>query len=109
MSNMNTIVFNEQNSFRLLKQLSFPRLGGTKEEQKAAHLLKQYLRSIKLTPREETFRIQTYQAVNASLEVLAPYRKKYQAAVIGNSGSTPDKGISAEIVHLTSAEPVHLK
>jgi len=106
---MNTIVFDELNAFQLLKRLSFPRLGGTPEEQKAANLLKQYLRSIGLTPKEETFRIQTFKDIKASLEVLTPYRKTYEAAVIGNSGSTPDKGVTAEIVHLTSSEPSHLK
>ncbi|MEW6026639.1 MAG: M28 family peptidase [Planctomycetota bacterium] len=106
---MSNIVFDGQNAFNLLKRLSFPRLGGTPEEKKAANLLKQYLRSIGLKPKEETFRIQTYKDINASLEVLTPYRKKYEAAVIGNSGSTPGKGITAEVVHITSSEPSHLK
>lgn len=106
---MPSINFDGNRAFNLLKQISFPRLGGTPEEKKAAGLLKGYLRSIGLAPKEETFKIQTYRDIRASLEVLSPYRRKYQAAVIGNSGSTPDKGITTGLVHITSSEPGHLK
>ncbi|MBI4833546.1 MAG: M28 family peptidase [Planctomycetes bacterium] len=103
------IIFNEQNAYRLLKQLAFPRLGGTKEEKAAADLLKKYLKSIGLTAKEETFQMQTFKDISASLEVLTPYRKKYKVSVMGNSGSTPRGGIKAELAHFISSAPEELK
>jgi hypothetical protein len=103
------ILFNEQNAYRLLKQIAFPRLGGTKEEKAAADLLKRYLKSIGLAAREETFQMQTFKDISASLEVLSPYRKKYKVSVMGNSGSTPAKGIKAGLAHLVSSTPEDLK
>ncbi|MEK7448377.1 MAG: M28 family peptidase [Planctomycetota bacterium] len=106
---MTNIVFDGPRAFWLLQQLSFPRLGGTPTEKKAADLLRKYLRSIGLNPKEETFKVQTYQDIRASVEVIAPYRKKYEVSVIGNSGSTPQSGIKSELVHLISTDPAHLK
>ncbi|MDI6733725.1 MAG: M28 family metallopeptidase [Planctomycetota bacterium] len=99
---MKDTIFNQHNAFALLKRISFPRLGGTAGEKKAVRILKQYLVSIGLKPKEETFKVQTYQDISASLEVLTPYHKRYPVAVVGNSGSTPPQGLSGELVHLTT-------
>ncbi|MBI4712231.1 MAG: Zn-dependent exopeptidase M28 [Planctomycetes bacterium] len=106
---MTDIVFDGQRAFRLLQQLSFPRLGGTPDEKRAAELLKKYLRSVGLNPKEETFKVQTYREIFAAVEVLAPYRKRYKVSVVANSSSTPDKGLKGEMVHLISTEPAHIK
>jgi acetylornithine deacetylase/succinyl-diaminopimelate desuccinylase-like protein len=103
------MLFNEHNAFKLLSELSFPRVGGTKEEKKAASILKKYLKSIGLKSKEETFKTPTYEEISASLEVSTPYIKKYKAAVMGNTGSTPANGIKGELVHLLSASSEHLK
>ncbi len=104
-----SIIFDQHNAYHLLKQLAFPRSGGTPEEKTATTILKRYLISSGLKPKEETFGIQNYKEIVASLEVVRPYRKKYKVAVIGNSGSTPGKGITAELVHITSSAPEELK
>lgn len=105
---MNNLVFDEHKAFGLLKQLSFPRLAGTADEKKAANLLKRYLISIGLTPKEETFKVQTYREIFTSLEVLTPYHKRYNVGIVGCSGSTPGRGITGELVHVNSFAPEHL-
>ena len=102
------IVFNEHNAYKLLKEISFPRLGGSPEEKRAAGILQKYLKSLSLKPREEAFQMQAYQDIHASLEVLSPYRKRYNVSVMGNSGSTPDKGVRSEVVYLNSFSPEHI-
>ena len=95
-------MFLEQQAFDILKEFSFPRLGGTDKEKAAAAIIRRYLASAGLKSVEETFTVQTYQEMTALVEVLSPYRKKYQVAVTGNTGSTPDKGTKGELVHLTA-------
>ena len=104
---MNNIIFNEHNAFKLLNQISFVRLGGTPAEKKAADILKRHLSSAGLKSKEETFKVETYQEIAASLEVLTPYRKKYEVNVVGSSGSTPSGGITGELVRLNYFDSEH--
>jgi antitoxin component of RelBE/YafQ-DinJ toxin-antitoxin module len=106
---MNNIIFNEHNAYKLLNQISFVRLGGTSAEKKAAHILKRYLSSAGLKPKEETFKVETYQEISASLEVLTPYRKKYDVNVVGSSGSTPNTGVTGEVVNLNYFDTEHIR
>lgn len=106
---MNNPVFNEHNAFKLLNQISFVRLGGTAAEKKAADILKRHLYSFGLKSKEETFKVETYQEIAASLEVLTPYRKKYEVNVVGSSGSTPSGGITGELVRLNYFDSEHLQ
>ncbi|MFH1231574.1 MAG: M28 family metallopeptidase [Planctomycetota bacterium] len=106
---MNNIIFNEHNAYKLLNQISFVRLGGTAAEKKAADILKGYLSSLGIKPKEETFKVETYQEIAASLEVMAPYRKKYEVNVVGCTGSTPANGITGELVHLNYFDTEHIQ
>ncbi|MFH0888743.1 MAG: M28 family metallopeptidase [Planctomycetota bacterium] len=106
---MNNPIFNEHNAFKLLNQISFVRLGGTAAEKKASDILKRYLSSIGLKPKEEIFKVETYQETAASLEVMTPYHKKYNVNVVGSSGSTTAGGITGELVHLNYFDTEHLQ
>lgn len=92
--------FDGKRSFEFLKQLSFPRLSATKNENRAAEIIKQTLKKAGLTCKTETFREPTYTNTAASLEVVAPYKKTYPAVEVGFSGNTPKKGLSAGLAVL---------
>lgn len=95
-------MFNEQNAFEFLKELSFPRLAGSHDEHRAAEIIRKSLKKAGVSCRLEPFKISAYDKTNATLEVLEPYKKTYTANAIGLAGNTPAKGITAEFLHLTT-------
>jgi hypothetical protein len=85
--------FSGKRAYEILKAIGHERLTGTAGEKKAARTLARYFRSFGLKASEESFKMETYTNDAAWIEVLEPYRKRYEAAVWGLSGSTPRKGI----------------
>ncbi|HHY76140.1 MAG TPA: Zn-dependent exopeptidase M28 [Firmicutes bacterium] len=83
-----------------LKKLSFPRLGGSQEEKKAAEMIAEELRSIGLEPRLEEFEVWSYANPYAKVEVLEPYTAEIEASALGLSGSTPPGGIEAPLKYI---------
>ncbi len=100
--------FSGKLAYEILKAIGHERLTGTAGEKRAAKTLAKYFRSFGLRPGEETFKIETYTDDEAWVEVLEPYRKKYEAAVWGLSGNTPKNGIVVPFKYVENAQNCYL-
>ena len=87
-------------AFGYLKALSFERRSGTPQEAKAARMIADFLRGMKLWPRVEKFRVDTFSQGEGTLEVTAPFRKRYKAWPVGYSRPTPAGGIAGELTYV---------
>ena len=94
--------------FSLLEKLSFNRLAGTKDEEKAISILKEEIEKEGLVPQVEGFEIDAPYIEKASLKVLEPYEKEYIVTGVGMSGSTLEQGIDKELVYIENVLDVNL-
>ena len=94
--------------FSLLEKLSFNRLAGTKDEEKAISILKEEIEKEGLVPQVEGFEIDAPYIVKATLKVLEPYQKEYTVTGVGMSGSTLEQGIDKELVYIENVLDVNL-
>ena len=93
--------------FSLLEKLSFNRLAGTKDEEKAISILKEEIEKEGLVPQIEGFEIDAPYIEKASLKVLEPYQKEYIVTGVGMSGSTLEQGIDKELVYKIIVRKAH--
>lgn len=94
--------FDSKYAFSFLKKISFERKSGTTEEKKAAKIIADELKKLGLKPKTETFQHVNFKVGNASIQVTAPYKKKYKAWPIGYSKSTPPAGVSLPVEYVDS-------
>lgn len=87
-------------AMEFLRRLSFPRLGGSSGEKKAAEMIAQELREMGLDPRIEEFEIWSFANPVAKVQVLEPYTEDIEASALGLSGSTPPEGIEAPLRYI---------
>ena len=100
--------FSGKLAYKILQAINHERLTGTAGEAKAARTFAKFFRSFGLKPKEETFKIDTYTDDKAWVEVLEPYKKKYEAAVWGMSGNTPKGGITVPFKYVENAQNCYL-
>lgn len=98
----------QNRAFELVKRLSFVRVAGTEQENQAADILCEELRSIGLAPEVETFEFPHGEVESAALEVVAPYRKKYAVEGYLRGLSTPAGGKEYEFAYVESALEANL-
>jgi len=101
--------FDGQRALAFLKQISFPRLGGSPEEEKAADLILGELAQIGLKGEIEEFEVWTYSDARASLEILEPKHAIIEASPVGLTGSTPEGGVIGNIKYVESGSPEFLQ
>ncbi len=70
-----------------LEQINYVRVGGSKEEKKAARYISDVMASLGAVASIETFDVQSFTEGKATLEVLEPYRAKYEGFPVGFTGS----------------------
>ncbi len=84
-------------AMEFLKSVSFPRLGGSDSEKKAAEMIAGELKSMGLNPTIEEFEIWSFANPKAKVEVVEPYKATIEASALGLSGNTPPEGIEAPL------------
>lgn len=78
-----------------------PRLGGTPAEARARLWAVERLNKLGFANvRQEEFRMPTWVRGEEKAEIISPFPQKLAVTALGNSGSTGDTGIEAEIVYL---------
>ncbi|HHY69111.1 MAG: M28 family peptidase [Bacillota bacterium] len=92
----------------ILEKLAFTRCAGTPEEEKAAEIICEEVKTLGLEPQIEEFDVLTYADDEAWVEVLQPYEAQYQCSALGLSGSTPDEGIVAPLRYVETGQPEYL-
>lgn len=88
-------------SFDLLNKLYFVRTGGSKEELKAAEILKAECESLGVEAHLESFKVDGYKVEKASVKFLNP-DMEIECAGVGMSSSTSEEGITGEFTYITS-------
>ncbi len=91
-----------------LRKIAFTRLGGSREEEKAAQIIYRELEGMGLKPEIQEFEMWTYDNAEAKVQVLEPYRAEYVASAVGLSGSTPEDGIEAALRYVETGQPEFL-
>jgi hypothetical protein len=100
--------FDGNNAYRVLESIAYPRQTGTDGEHKAAETLAGHLRAAGLEATLEPYRIWTYTNDGASVEVIEPYKKKYEAVAVGMSGETPDGGLECGFKYVENGSVQYL-
>ena len=93
-------MYNVKRAYELLEKISFERLGGSKEEKKAAEILKEEIEKRGVKVYEEEFEVDYSDVKVAKLEVLKPYNKSYIVTGVKMSGCTSEDGLEAELVYI---------
>ena len=89
------------NSFKLLKAISFERIGGSSDERKCAELLFNYCKERNIDVVYEEFEIDKYEISKASLLVDG---KEIECTGYGMSGSTGTKGLTAPFKYIEKGD-----
>lgn len=85
--------------FDLLNKIGFVRMGGSREEAKAAGILMDEIKAMGIEPEYMPFEVDDADIVKAELEVLEPYNKKYVVTSYKLSENTPDDGLVGEFYY----------
>ena len=93
-------MYDVNRAYSLLKRISFERTGGSKEELKAAKIIKKEIEKEGYEAKIESFPVDYSEIEEASLQVTSPTKKKYQVTGVKMSGNTPDKGIEKDFVYV---------
>jgi 6-pyruvoyl-tetrahydropterin synthase len=94
------LMYNVKRAYELLEKISFERLGGSKEEKKAAEILKEEIEKRGVKAYEEEFEVDYSDVKVAKLEVLEPYNKSYIVTGVKMSGCTSEEGLEAKLVYI---------
>ena len=99
-------MINIEKEYKLLQDLSFVRVSGRGDEEKAADLIVKALEAEGLAARKETFEVDSFNVESGVLEVLAPFTKQYDVTTYANCGTTPEGGLEAELCYFESDNEV---
>lgn len=102
------MAFCGERSMSFLKKIAFTRCAGTPQEQRAAEMIYEELRALDLKPEIEEFDLLAYSDDEGLVEVLEPYQARYEASVLGLSGTTPAEGIEAPLKYVETGQPEYL-
>ena len=92
-------------SFEFLKKIYFVRTGGSKEEEKAANLIKEEVAKLGGNAELEAFEID---GSNIKVAKLLIDGKEYECAGSGYSGNTPEEGVEGEFIFISSEEDLNM-
>lgn len=95
-------------AWKLLEDISFVRVAGTKEELKAANLLKKEAEKAGVEAVIEDFEIEGAKISEATLEVLEPEYCSYPVIGIGKTPSTPKDGLTGGFKYIENVKEANL-
>ena len=90
-------------AYKVLQEISFERLGGTDEELKALHILKDEVDALGIETEIEEFEIDGYEIKCAEFVVTKPERKVYNVTGYGMSGNIE---LTAPIYYVESTKMI---
>lgn len=96
-------------TFDLLNKIAFNRFGGSENELKAAHIIKNEIEKAGGECAIEPFSIPAFNMKKAKLIVTEPYYLEIEAMGVGRSGSTPEGGFEAEFIYAENCDPIALR
>ena len=99
---------NKNLAWKLLKEISFVRVAGTKQELKAANIFKREAEALGIPTVIEDFEIEGAAISEAVLEVLEPKRASFPVIGIGRTAPTKKEGIVAGFKYIENAKDANL-
>lgn len=90
----------------LLKKIAFERVAGSKEEYKAAMIIKQEIEKIGLTAQIEPFEIEFPEEVSATFQVLEPVVREFEVTGVGLAGVT--ENLTGEFLYIDDLDSINL-
>ena len=94
-------------SFDLIRKLYFVRTSGSKEELKAAKIIKEACAAFGVKAKLESFPVDAFEVEKCELHFIDPDLDVPFTAV-GMSGSTPEKGVEKELVYISSPQDAEI-
>ena len=91
-------------AYKVLKEISYERLGGTKEELSALNILKREVEALNVECEVEDFEVNSYNISVAEFVVTKPKRCVYKVNGFGMCGSTSKEGVTTEFCYLESTK-----
>ncbi|MBR0474324.1 MAG: Zn-dependent exopeptidase M28 [Erysipelotrichaceae bacterium] len=98
----------KKRAWKLLEDISFVRVAGTKEELKAANILKKEAEKAGVEAIIEDFEIEGAKISEATLEVLEPEYCSYPVIGIGKTPSTPKDGLTGGFKYIENVKEANL-
>ena len=95
-------------AYKVLKEMSYERLGGTKEEMSALEILKREVDALGVENVIEEFEVNSYKIQKAEFVVTKPKRQVYNVNGFGMCGSTAPEGVTTEFFYLENPKQVNL-
>lgn len=95
-------------AYKVLKEISYERLGGTKEELNALEVIKREVESVNVDVEIEDFEVNCYEIKCAEFVVTEPKRQEYTVTGFGMCSSTPQEGIDAEFYYLENPKFIEM-
>lgn len=95
-------------AFNVLKEISFERLGGTKEELAALHIIKREVDNLNVSNVIEEFEVNSYEIECAEITVTKPNLETYNVNGFGMCDQTPVEGVNAGFVYVENLKKLEL-
>lgn len=94
-------------AYKVLKEISYERLGGTQEELNALHVLKREVEALDVETEIEEFEVNGYEIKSCEFVVTKPKKCVYKVNGFGMCGSTDPNGVTTEFFYLESTKNIN--
>ena len=97
-----------ERAYKVLEEMSYERLGGTKEEMSALEILKREIDVLGVSNVVEDFEVDSFEIESAEFVVTKPKRQSYKVNAFGMCSSTNPEGVFTEFYYLENTKQISL-
>ena len=97
-----------ERAYKVLEEMSYERLGGTKEEASALEIIKREVDALGVENTIEDFEVNSFEIESAEFVVTKPKREVYNVNAFGMCSSTNPEGVFTEFYYLENTKQINL-
>jgi hypothetical protein len=97
-----------ERAYKVLEEMSYERLGGTKEELTALEIIKREVDALGVENTIEDFEVNSFEIESAEFVVTKPKREVYNVNAFGMCSSTNPEGVFTEFYYLENTKQISL-
>ena len=97
-----------ERAYKVLEEMSYERLGGTKEELSALEIIKREVDALGVENTIEDFEVNSFEIESAEFVVTKPKREAYNVNAFGMCSSTNPEGVFTEFYYLENTKQINL-
>lgn len=97
-----------ERAYKFLEEMSYERLGGTKEELSALEIIKREVDALGVENTIEDFEVNSFEIESAEFVVTKPKREVYNVNAFGMCSSTNPEGVFTEFYYLENTKQINL-